>query len=469
MTARTQTEILQSFQESVALSDDTADTKKGPLYSLVGLPLSQVLAPTETAVDTLEQTYSSTFALTADAAQAQAFLTNWGESAGEGNPSGVRIFFMKFSRPTMSEIISIPVGALVSNSDQTLQFITTESGEIRGDQADSYYNAQRRAYEVAVNCQAVANGPQYDLPASIIRLMISQLDGVDAVENREQALGGVAAETIPTQIERVQQKFLGLAINTPPGNYTRIRSFNPALIQDVKPVLSSNKVLFKRISYKPATDYYVLGTAPKTINETYTSIMGGETLIPLQNVPSLSINSVKINNIAITNFTLIPDTSLAYRGSSQSQDKVLISPALMPGDVVVINQTYDSLFSSIQTSIFGETQLFSTDELARAFNKVPIRIELHGKTLPSYDPTIVTASINTQLQALIEPGIWQELFQPKDIIQSLQSTVTGLVAPTLTKFQRSTLATSNIETVILNDNEIASYNSAYVVITIKTT
>ena len=122
MTARTQTEILQSFQESVALSDDTADTKKGPLYSLVGLPLSQVLAPTETAVDTLEQTYSSTFALTADAAQAQAFLTNWGESAGEGNPSGVRIFFMKFSRPTMSEIISIPVGALVSNSDQTLQF-----------------------------------------------------------------------------------------------------------------------------------------------------------------------------------------------------------------------------------------------------------------------------------------------------------------------------------------------------------
>jgi hypothetical protein len=468
MAARTQPEILQSFQDSVTLTDPTADTQKGPLYSLVGLPLSQVLAPVEEAVDTLEQTYSAAFVKTATDDQAQAFLTNWGESAGTGNPSTVLVYFLKFSRPLVSEVIDIPVGTLIGNADKTLQYITVEAGQIRGDQADSYYNAVRRSYEVALLCQAVANGPQYDLPIGLINTKVSQIAGIDAIENRERASGGIAAESISSQIDRVQNKFLGTAINTASGNESRIRNYNPALVLDVKAVLSSDKILFKRVSYTPAVDYYILGTQPVTVNESYTSLMGGETEITLKNVPSISINSVKINNVPITNFTLISDTSPEYGGSSKAQDKVLILPALMAGDVVVINNTYDSLFSKIQNEIFSaETKLYATDELARAFKEIPLNIEIQGKALPSYDPTVVANSVKEQLQTLLEPGYWQEMFQPNDVLQALKTAVPGLSSPVFLKFQRSTLATSNIETVVLNDNEIATYSSTHVVVTIK--
>lgn len=167
------------------------------------------------------------------------------------------------------------------------------------------------------------------------------------------------------------------------------------------------------------------------------------------------------------NFTLVSDTSPQTGGSAISTDQVLLATALVAGDVVVINQTYDSLFSSVQTDVFGDTRLFATSELARAFNQIPLNIALQGKALPGYDPTVVAASVSTALQALIEPGVWQGSFQPQDITQSLQSTVSGLASPVLTQFQRSTRATATIETVVIQDNEIATFNPSNVVITIN--
>lgn len=467
MTARTSSEILQSFQDSVGLSDPTADASKGPLYSLVGRPLSEVLAPTEESVATLEQVYSVTFAENATEEQAQTFLNNWGETPGEGQPSTTRIFLMKFSRPSVNQVISIPAGTIVSNSDQSLQFITTEAGSIDGSIADTYFNPTRRSYEIALNVKAVANGPQYDLPIGRINTKVSQIDGIDAIENREASTGGVAAETVQSQVKRVQQKFLGLAVNTAQGNINRVRSFNTALIKDVKVVNSSDRELFKRISFIPASDYYILGSFPKTSTETYTSVVGGETLIPLKSVPVLSINSVKINNVTITNYSLVSDTTLETGGSARASDKLLLGTALLPNDVVIVNLNYESLLRDIQNSLFSESKIFNTDELARSFKKVPIAISIEAKSLPSYDPLTIQKNVQTELQTLIEPGYWQEEFHPDIIRQNLSASVFGLSNPQIKVFKRSTLSNSEIETVTLRDNEIASYDSNFVSVIIK--
>ena len=468
MTARTSDEILLSFQDSAALSDPTADTTKGPLYSLVGRPLSQVLQPTEELADTLAQLYSTSFAQTATDEQALAFLTNWGESPGTGQASTTRVYFMKFTRPDINQTITIPVGTIVGNSDQTLQYITTESGVIDGANSNTYYNAARRSYEIALNVQAVAAGPSYDIPAGRINTKISQIDGIDAVENREAAAGGVAAETPQNQVTRVQQKLLGLAVNTAQGNITRIKSFNPAVVQDVKVVVSSDRELFRRISYTPASDYYILGAFPKTVTETYISTVGGEKLIPLQNVPVYSINSVKINNVPISEFSLVSDTSFEFGGSAAAKDKLMLGTALLANDVVVISLSYNSLFQQIQNSVFADSKLFNTDELARSFFEIPISISIEGRSLPSYDPTAVKTDLLTDLQALIEPGVWQEQFFPDIIRQSLATSVPGLINPQIKMFKRSKNATSQIETVTLKDNEIAVYDANYVTVSIKT-
>jgi uncharacterized phage protein gp47/JayE len=244
MAARTADQIIQSFQDSAKLSDPTVDTSKGPMYSLIGNPLAQVLAPTEAEVARLEQIYSVEFALTANPDEAQAFLTNWGEAAGAGTPATVRVFFMTFTRPAAGVTIDIPVGTLVGNSDHSLQYITVEEGSIQGDFADTFFNASRRTYEVGVLCQAVAVGDQYDLPSGRIGSLVTNVPGIDAIENREDTTPGTAAETTVQQIQRVQEKFQGLAVNTANGSYTRIKRYAPTAIQDVKTILPSDRKLF---------------------------------------------------------------------------------------------------------------------------------------------------------------------------------------------------------------------------------
>jgi len=466
MAARTEEEILQSYQDNAKLADETVDVEKGPLYSLIAVPLAATLQPTEAEAERLSQIYSIDFAKTASVEDSKAFLTNWSESAGGGSPSTVRVFFLKFSRPLTDEVITIPVGATVGNSDQSLQYVTVESASIIGSQADVYFNAGRRAYETSLLVQAVANGTQYDLPRGRINAKITQLDGIDQIENREDATGGIEAETTEQQITRVQDKFTGLAINTAAGNFTRVKRYDSARVLDVKPVLSTDRQLFRRIVRGPGTDYYILGTNLKTVNTTYTAT-GGETLIPAGKSAVQTVNTVKINNVPISNVSLIPDTSAEFGYSAQAFDQVLLPTVLLAGDVVVTNLTYNALLESIQLDIFGEIRMFETSELARSFREVGAVIELVGKSLPTHDPSTVARDCRSALQTILEPGVWQQEFTPTEVLDRMKATVSGLTGSAFTRFQRSTLALDTIETLVVQDNEIIAYNDALVIVTIR--
>lgn len=470
MAARSEEEILASFQDSLAISDPSADGQKGPFFDFTGRPLSKILPQTEADVARLSQIYSADFAAIGTADESQAFLTNWAEAAGTGSPSRVRVYFMKFSRPLVTETITIPVGSIVANSDQSLQYVTIESAQINGAFADTYFNAQRRTFEIAVNCIAIQNGPEYDLPSGRINTKVSQLTGIDAVENRSNAEGGVGAETTDAQITRVKEKFQGLAVNVPNGAYTRVRAYNPTLITDVRVILSTNRELFRRITYEPGSDYYIIGSLNETINQTYTSSVGGETEIALQYVPVASVNAVTLNNVAITGFVLNNDTTLATGGSVIAQDKLILSAPLIAGDVLIITMTYNSLLSQVQSNVFGITKLRKTNELARQFRSVPLNIEISGKALPSYSPSAVQDATLSRLQELItNNGVWLEQLLPDQILQDLRTNVPGLSSPKILKFQRSTLATDDIEEVFMKENERAIYDDARTVVTIRST
>lgn len=468
-TARTPDQILSDWSTATANIDPTVDTQKGPLYDFVGSPLSQVLATTESDVSALSELYSADFAATATDVEAQVFLTNWSEAAGTGNPSTCIVYFMKFSAPTSTQVINIPVGTIVGNADQTLQYVTTQSASINGAYAGNYFNPSRRTYEVAIPVQAVQPGSQYDLPAQNINTAISQITGIDAVENRAAAQNGVAAETPQQQVTRVQQKLEGLAINTGAGAETRIKSYNPSLIQAVNVVLSSDRQLFQRVTYLPGNDYYILGSLPYTTNTTYKSTLGGETSIPLSPlVPVLSINSVLLNNVTITNWSLQSDTSQATGGSAISNDQLVMGAALIAGDVLTINLSYESLIQGVQTNVLSSTGLWQTSELARTFFEVGMVITMTGKALPSYDPVQVQNNVLSALQTIIQPGYWQQEIDPNNVLTQLQNTVPGLTNPIFQAFHRATLATGTIEVAIFNLTEIAFYNPDLITVTIGT-
>jgi hypothetical protein len=469
-TARTADQILADWATATANIDSTVDTKKGPLYDFVGSPLSQVLSTTEANVDALSQLYSADFASTATDIESQVFLTNWSEAAGTGNLSTTIVYFMKFSAPSANQVINIPVGTIVGNSNQTLQYVTTQSAQINGLYAANYYNPNRRTYEVAVPVQAVGPGPQYDLPAQNINVPISQITGIDAVENRVAASGGVAAETPQQQVTRVQQKLEGLAINTGAGAETRIKSYNPSLIQAVNVVLSSDRQLFQRVTYLPGNDYYILGSLPYTTNLSYTSNLGGETNISLSPlVPVLSINSVQLNNVTITNWSLQSDQTQATGSSAVAQDLLVLGSPLISGDVLIINLTYDSLIQGVQQNVLSSTGLWQTSELARKFFNVGMVMTMTAKALPSYDPVEVQNSCLAALQTIIQPGYWQQEIDPNNVITELQNTVPGLSGtPIFQAFHRATLSTGTIEAAIFNKTEIAYYDPNLVSVTIGT-
>lgn len=467
--ARTPDQILASYQDAVAVSDPSADGAKGPLFSLVGTPLSEVLPPTEQGVDTLSQIYSAEFAQSATSDQAQAFLTNWGEAAGLGHPSATTVYFMAFGRPNSSTVIPIPVGSIISNQDQTLQYITTAASQINGQFADTYFNPTRRTYEVGLPVIAVENGPAYDLKAGLINTKVSQLPGIDAVESRTDATGGVAAETVPAQITRVQNKLTGLAVNTPGGAYTRVRDYNPTIITDVQVILSTNRALFRRQTFEPGSDYYLVGSLNQQVNQTYTSAVGGENQIALKNVPAISIDTVLLNNVPITSFFLQSDSTFATGGSTIAQDYLVLGSNLIAGDVVLITMTYNAILSQVQTNVFGVSQLRKTNEIARQFRMVPLNITVTGKALPGYTPSQLQTSISTLLQSIVEPGIWQEEIDPATVLSQLKTGIQGLSSPQITLFQRSTGATGLIEPCIFEQNELAEYDPNDVTITISST
>jgi hypothetical protein len=466
MAARTEQQILDSFKESARQSDATVDVDKGPLYDLIGRPLSKTIEPLEVEVDRLNKIYSVEFALSATEEEGQAFLDNWGESAGLGTPSTVRIFFMTFNRPRTDQVITIAQGSLVGNFDQSLQYITLQQAEIRGDQADLFYNPSRRSYEIDVLCQAVAIGAQYALPAGRIISQVTRVEGIDAVENREAASQGEAAETLEQQILRVQEKFFGLAINTGNGSFTRIKRLAPTTILDVKTILSSDRELFKRIAYGPAKDYYVLSNQVATVPETYTAV-GGETEIPIQTVPALSVSSVSVNSVAIANFTVRLDRSDETGGSARAQDKLVLAFPLLANDVVRYSVTYDSTVRFVQDSL-DEVYLFNTDELTRRFKRIPIRIELTGRCLATYDPVQIETQVRSVIEAELTQNVWVENFFPNDILDSIKKQVLGITNIKLERFQRSTGFTSPVEVVSMKKTEIATYDSSFVSVLIRT-
>ena len=466
MTFRTTDEIILSYQDNVALSDDTADATKGPLYSLVARPMAAVLSPTEQKADNLSQLNSAAFAKTATDEQAQAFLDNWSQAPDTGKFSRVRVYFMKFSRPKSDEIIVVDAGKVVSNTDSSLQYRVVESGSIVGASADSYFNPSRRSYEIGLLVEAVAPGPQYDLPNGRVSNIVTPITGIDAAENRVSAVGGISAESIVSQIERVQEKFQGMDSNTPLGGVARVQAFNPTQVKDVKIVLSNNRKLFRRDVVQPAIDYYILGESQKLQTETYVAL-GGETLVPIVNVPSLAISNVLLNSVPLSNFTLLPDTQLSVGGSARAEDKLMLATALLPGDTVTFDNTYDELVATMQSNLFTETKLYNTDELARRLFRIAIVMEFDVQSMPSYDAQKVKLAVLAQLQAIIEPGLWVGEFDPKVVTDNVKANVPGVSLISVKRFRRSTLANSEIETVVLEDNEVADYDETVTTVNVK--
>lgn len=459
-TARTADEVAQDMRDDIADDDPSVDTLVGPVADWFVEPCSGRVSENEVAIQHTNLLYSASFAVVATDEEVEAFTSNYGIGKYAGDFATATQYFCRFTRPLATEILTIPRGTVVTTT-AGYGFRTSTTAKLDGSNADSYWNPSSRCYEISVKVRAVAIGTAYNVSAYTITKIANNLYGFDKTENRTAAAGGLDAEDNTSTVRRAQGAMLGTNSGTHGGIMTTVMNYDPLNIKDVSLVFPSDWPLFRRKTYRPALDVYVIGSLGATYTDTYDA-SGGETEVYMTRVPVDSVSAVAVNGSAAT-FTFVPDTSPETRGSARAQDKIQLAAPLLYGDVVTIEYSYNSIIYDLQANLFAtsenavgiRTRLFETDVLIRTSVRVPITVAMYARVLSSYDPLRVQSDIENLVYKYVQPeefvGI---LFPQKDGLKAyVEANVAGISSLSMNEFHRTTGGTLDIEVIELEKNE----------------
>ncbi len=450
--ARTVTEVKESIVSTIESIDPSIDVAKGPVYDLLIQPVAPEISKIEEDVEHLTALYSQVVAETATDEEAKAFALNYGLTQDAGKKATGFVSFFRNTRPIAGEIIEILAGSIISNSDDSLVYQTTEQVIINGDYADTYYNSVRNLYEITAPIEAVSSGEENNIPAYKVVRLPSTITGIDGVENREKISGGTSAETIAHLVERTIVQLKGLDKGSPNGVEAIVRNFDPSNVDDVSVVTAKDRTLFTRYTTAPSMDIYVIGEDENN-SQYITTAIGGEEEFILENPPVLQVDSVQVNGEDV-NFTFLPDTSEDTRKSARALDKVLLDNPLIALDVVDLRYIYNKLIRDLQDKEFSEEQrFFNTDILIRSAIGAYITFQANVKIASSFDPIVKLTEIENAVLALIQQDAFVEEYIPNDIRDAIKASVSGILTFIITKFTRTIDGTVDIETITFEANE----------------
>ena len=453
--ARSVEQIQASMQSSIEGADPTIESRSGPVYNIMLQPVSNEIARIETEQDRINALYSLQFQEVATIAETNALATNFGLQRAPGTKASVVVYYYRFTRPSEPSVVRR--GSLVSNLDGTLQYVVQEDAVIDPSNAEAFFNASRRTYEVAVNAKAVSPGEDYNVPAFRINTQVTANTDFDGVESRSAAAGGSEQETQAAEVERIRTRFAGLNTGSVDGlKFVAADSF-PEYVQDVAIIQPAN-VLFLRAPTTPALDIYIAGTNDETVRQSYVGI-GGETQIllasPPANVGSLVLT---VNGVVDSGAVIVPDASV-YGGSVRAQDTVLLSNPMVAGDVATFSYSFNRLVFDVQqdyepTSV-GDSLLFGTDILVFQAEIAPITVEMSIRVASSFDVPRTTDQVQNVVQEYVNQNVFGITLFPEQLREQILTTVQGVTSLDLQQFRRTDRSLRDVEIIEMDDNEIS--------------
>jgi len=456
--ATTAAEIQTELQNSILQSDSTLDITQGAIPDIFITPQAGQLANASADAESLRQLFTLQFGASITAQEIQYALGNYGFTPGAGTYAQHVQYFMRFTRPLVDVVI--PSGSLVSNVGGDIVYRVVNGGTIIAASAPLFYNSSRKTYEIGLLVQAVGVGTQYKLPANRVITLLTPISGIDSTENRSASTGGAGAESMESQISRLQTALLGINLGSPGGIINQIKDTLPELITDVA-VIQPFEQEFYRMTTSPALDVYVIGDDIETYTQTYTAL-GGETQIALTQVPATTILSVTINGVSAS-FTLVNDPTLETGYSLDSNDICVLGTTLAAYDTVVIEYEFDRVLQDVYNQVFasGSTFLFNTDILLRQPFKIPPVISGTVQALSSYSVTDVEANVLNYITNLFTFTTFTGILYPEIVRENLITQVSGVQNFILTEFRRSSGSLSLVEPVVFARNEISVFSANY--------
>lgn len=463
--ARTEVEIQELLKDSINTTDPSLDTTQGPIPDIMIRPQAGQLALSSEEAESLRTLFTLQFPTAITEEEARLALANYGSSPGVGTKSQHTQYFLRFTRPT--EDVIVPTGTLVSNGDGSLTYRVVSGGTMAVSGIDSFYNSTRNAYELGLLVEATGTGTEYELPRFRVNTILTPVPGIDATENRTKSSGGSSQESLDSQANRLRSSLLGVNLGSPGGLKTQILNMLNSEVTDVSTIQPFHPGFF-RLTDRAALDVYVVGSSSSLYTQTAIAT-AGQTQFVLDKKPALEVNSVLINGVSgMVEFTLVNDSSNESRLSLNAQDVVVISPAAMAGDTVVIEYTYNKVPEDVYNTVYDNSNeyFFNTDILVRS--PIPVNPVISGeiRVLPSYPVTEIEAAIEDFNANFFNFTTFKGSVLPEEYRQTLLTSVSGIQTFRLTEFRRKLGALSDLEPILYEDYEISVLNNDY--ITLKT-
>jgi len=279
--------------EEINLRDEAADTSYGPIPDWNVTPQSRVLAQQSDTSRTLsEQLSLNPDAFEEGSADLDGIIFNEGIVAPDGDAASASLTFFRVTAP----IADIPVqrGYPVattpdSSSGSSVTFVTTEARTLPVATASSYFNLERRRYELSVPAVCATPGASGRVgPNRIVRpLRPSSFDGVTNIAATD---GGQDPLTNAEKVALYRLAILGRQIGTP-GGVSRVALADFLSVRDVYVVYGNNPLLTRANSQAGAVDAYAIAPGATQTTENVTFYGLGQLISPsLQ--PVVSIVSV---------------------------------------------------------------------------------------------------------------------------------------------------------------------------------
>ena len=445
--SRTEAEIQTSISATITDLEPSVDVKKGPIRTLFVLPTAKEVAVIESEQDRLGSLFSLNFPEVATEGEIEA-LKVFGVGFNVGSRARGPQTFFRFSRPKTEDVIDLPIGSLVGTSDGLKVFQIVESQKIKGENADAFFNANKRRYEFPAVIEAESVGDDFNSPPFRITRVLTQIDGIDGTENQGAISGGAGRESARKYAERVLARVVG-----PTGGIGALesyaREFDPSNVKDVILVFSSDSKNFKRTVSRPAVDVFIIGEVISRGEQTYRAV-GLEKEILLASPPIRSVSQVTINggDLSASEYSLYKDTSLQLGSSTRSLDKIVLENALSSGDIVVITYSYNKLLMDIQDDLLlsGEKP-FGTDVLFREARELVVLISVELVMLSAFDTVSARQDTSTLVRQFVESEKFSQILLPEDLYRKLSSEIPGVLTVILKKFTPEVLSVLDVETV----------------------
>jgi hypothetical protein len=453
--ARSVEEVSTSIQQSVEAADPTIESRSGPVFNIMLQPVANEVARIEAEQERIGALYSLQFQNVATAEETEALATNFGIQKAPGTKGTTPVFFFRFTRP--QEPALVRRGALVSNLDGTLQFIVQEDAVIDPDNAEAFFNAARRTYEVSVNVQAVSPGERFNIPSFRINSLTTPNTDFDGVENRAPVTGGSEEETQAEEVSRIRERFAGLNTGSVDGiKFTASNSF-PEFVKDVS-VIQPSSTLFVRSPTTPAIDIYIAGSNVESVRQNFVAL-GGETSVAIASPPAIVSSLVlALNGVITAGGSIVRDTG-PLGGSVRANDIVQLPRTLVGGDVVTFAYNFNRLVQDVQEEYeptnIGDSLLFGTDILVYEGKQAPITIQMSIRVASSFDVPRTTDQVQNVVIDFVETDVFGTTLFPEVLRETILTTVQGVTSLNLTQFRRTDRSLRDVEIIELDDNELA--------------